>query len=173
MKNLLVILIMIQVMTDEIKISDFDNDSTLEWIIVNDGVMGGISQSKLENHSDSTSVFSGIVSPENNGGFASIRAKIKYTYDDFEGVIIKVKGDSNTYSLRFRTDNYFDGYSYAAKFKTERNKWMETKIPFTDFLPTFRGRTLNNKPLLRSENIRQIGFLISAKQFGEFKLEID
>lgn len=160
-------------MQDDNKITDFDKNSSLEWIIVNDGVMGGISKSKLENNSDSTIVFSGTVSPENNGGFASIRARLEKNYNEYQGVVLRVKGDSNKYSLRFRTDNYFDSYSYAAKFTTENNRWIEIKIPFNKFIPTFRGRTLKGKPLLSSENIKQVGVLISDKQFGEFKLEID
>lgn len=45
-----------------------------DWGIVNDGVMGGVSQSKIR-LVDGKAVFSGIVSTDNNGGFASTRTR--------------------------------------------------------------------------------------------------
>ena len=44
---------------------------------VNDGVMGGISQSKLSQDKLGM-LFEGHVSLENNGGFASMRSKVKF-----------------------------------------------------------------------------------------------
>ena len=135
--------------------------------------MGGISESRFEINSDSTATFSGTVSPDNNGGFASVRASLKNEFNDFEGAIIRVKGDGNIYSLRFRTDKNFDGISYQAKFETDPGEWKEYKIPFSDFRPTFRGTTLPDKPKLKSKDIKQIGILIADKQFGKFELMID
>ena len=43
------------------------------WGIVNDGVMGGISQSNIYLNEENNIIFAGNVSLENNGGFASIR----------------------------------------------------------------------------------------------------
>ena len=75
--------------------------------------------------------------------------------------------------MRFRTDDSFDGYVYQSKFDTKADEWMEIKIPFSDFKPTFRGYTLSDKPALKSKNIEQLGFLIADKQFGKFELNID
>ena len=47
-----------------------------EWQIVNDGVMGGVSKSKLTVTNDGFGKFSGTVSIENNGGFASVQPNI-------------------------------------------------------------------------------------------------
>ena len=44
-----------------------------KWGIVNDGVMGGISQSNIYLNEANNIIFAGNVSLENNGGFASIR----------------------------------------------------------------------------------------------------
>jgi NADH dehydrogenase [ubiquinone] 1 alpha subcomplex assembly factor 1 len=162
------------IMNGEAMIFDFDSPTTSgEWVTVDDVVMGGVSESKFEINQDNTATFSGTVSPDNNGGFASARAALKNEFNDFEGVIIRVKGDGNIYSLRFRTDTNFDGISYQAKFKTEPGEWKEYKIPLSDFKPTFRGNTLSNKSKLESKNIKQIGILIADKQFGKFKLNID
>jgi len=162
------------IMISEKVIFDFNSPSTSgEWITINDIVMGGISESKFEINSDSTAIFSGTVSPDNNGGFASARASIKDEFKDFKEAIIRVKGDGNIYSLRFRTNNNLDGISYQAKFKTEAGEWKEYKIPLSGFKPTFRGNALSNKPKLESKDIKQIGILIADKQYGEFQLKID
>ena len=171
----ILILSMWLTMSNEQTIFDFSNAEELsQWRKVNDVVMGGVSKSNFETKEEGISRFSGILSPDNNGGFASYRASI----DDsqlvgYDGVRIKVKGDGNIYNLRFRTDNNFDGYSYQAKFKAEIDKWIEVKIPFEDFIPTYRGRILQNKPELESKNIKQIGILIADNQFGKFSVDID
>jgi len=174
MKLIIFLTIMSLMMNSETEIFNFNSPSTSgEWTTVNDVVMGGISESRFEINSDSTATFSGTVSPDNNGGFASVRTSLDNEFKDFEGAIIRVKGDGNIYSLRFRTDKNFDGISYQAKLETNSGEWKEYKIPFSNFKPTFRGRTLSNKPELASKDIKQIGILIADKQFGMFELVID
>ena len=136
--------------------------------------MGGISTSKFFINSDGTATFSGNVSPENNGGFASVRTKLEGRVNEiFESVTFRVKGDGKKYNLRFRTNSNFDGIAYQSKFLTQSDEWITIKIPFDSFQPTFRGRLIQNQPKLKSEDIMQIGFLIADKQFGEFKIDID
>jgi hypothetical protein len=162
------------IMNKEAVIYNFNSPADSdEWITVNDVVMGGISSSKFVINEDSTATFSGTVSPDNNGGFASTRASLKNEFKDYEGAVIRVKGDGNIYSLRFRTDINFDGISYKAKFETISGEWKEYKIPFSKFKPTYRGKNLSNKPKLESKEIKQIGILIADKQFGKFELNID
>jgi hypothetical protein len=46
---------------------------------INDGVMGGMSQSSIAHSPDhSAAVFSGVLSTANNGGFASVRAPVNW-----------------------------------------------------------------------------------------------
>ncbi|MEZ5199587.1 MAG: CIA30 family protein [Bacteroidales bacterium] len=154
----MVILTSLSAQTEEdFVLFDFNSSETSgKWYTVNDDVMGGISESSFLMSEDGLALFSGNVSPENNGGFASARAFVRLNSDSkFKGVIIRVKGDGNKYNIRFRTDTGFDGYAYQAKFQTEKDSWIEYKVPFSDFKPTFRGRTLSNKPILESKNIEQ------------------
>ncbi len=159
----------------ETTLFDFNSPETSgQWNVVNDGVMGGISQSNMTLNSDGTATFKGEVSLENNGGFASVRAALKsIPPKEFKGVMVRVKGDGNIYNIRFRTSQNFDGYAYQAKIKTEKNDWKEFKILFADFIPVYRGYTLQNKPPLVSSDIAQIGILIADKQKGTFELTLD
>ena len=49
---------------------------------------------------------------------------------------------------------------------------MEIRIPFTDFVPTFRGRRVQDHKPLATVSIRTFGLMISEKQVGEFSLEV-
>jgi monofunctional biosynthetic peptidoglycan transglycosylase len=154
---------------------DFNTEATSgAWSVVNDVVMGGLSQSNMILNNNGTATFRGSVSLENNGGFASVRADVNNIDGiNYLGVKVFVKGDGKIYNLRFRTSNNFDGYAYQAKIETEKDIWKEFIIPFENFIPTYRGYTVSNKPALESKNITQIGILIADKQKGDFELLID
>lgn len=175
MKTIFLILLTLVMVKDETILFDFNSTATSgSWYTVNDDVMGGISKSNMKLNDDGTATFLGQVSLENNGGFASIRSVVDNSFEsDYKGVMLRVKGDGNIYNVRFRTNRNFDGYAYQAKIKTEKNNWMEFKIPFKDFVPTFRGYTLSDKPALESKDIAQIGILIADKQSGDFEIDID
>jgi hypothetical protein len=63
-------------MKDKKSLIDFSNTNDIEWYVVNDGVMGGVSQGRLERTGEDTVIFAGVLSLENFGGFASVRADI-------------------------------------------------------------------------------------------------
>ena len=159
----------------ELLIFDFMNSEKREhWRIINDGVMGGLSKSEIIFSNSNTAIFKGIISLENNGGFASVRTKpLSYDLDGYNGILLRVKGDGKKYQFRLRTNANFDGVSYRYQFETDINSWIIIKIPFHKCLPVFRGRILKNvKPILPAD-IQQIGFLISNKKAEKFQLEID
>lgn len=145
------------------------------WRIVNDGVMGGLSESKIAwNEKDKTCIFSGNVSMENNGGFASVRTiPQNFAKGDFKKIKLRVKGDGKTYKFRMRNSSRFDGIAYSLDFETEKDKWMEIEMEIDNFQPTFRGRVYAEYGKLDPNDLQQIGFLIAGKQEGKFHLEID
>ncbi|MDH3251439.1 MAG: CIA30 family protein, partial [Ignavibacteria bacterium] len=57
-------------------------------------------------------------------------------------------------------------------FGTVPDQWIAVTIPFEDFVPTFRGRTLPDHPPIEAIRIRTFGLMISEKQAGEFSFEI-
>jgi monofunctional biosynthetic peptidoglycan transglycosylase len=158
---------------NEILLEDFEPGDHLSWRTINDGVMGGLSQSQMTITSEGFGQFTGQVSLENNGGFASTRALIgNIDLSGTEKIMLRVKGDGKRYSFRIRTDQYFDGLSYAADFDTVEDEWLTVEFDYADFVPTFRGRKMR-APQLTGSDIRQIGFLISDKQQGPFEIFID
>ena len=156
-------------------IVDFsESDESKNWRVVNDGVMGGLSQGRIEITQNSTAIFQGKVSLENNGGFTSIHTIPRdYGLDNYEGLAVHIKGDGKTYQLRLRTEDRIDGISYHSNFQTVDGDWTNAELAFESFVPTFHGRIVPDAPKLAPGKIRQIGFLISDKQEGDFHLEIE
>jgi len=155
-----------------ITIVNFEKDSDMEnWFIVNDGVMGGLSEGKAQISDDGYAIFEGTVSLENNGGFTSLRHSFKTT--DIKGktkVKIRVKGDGKKYQFRVK-NNSSDWYSYINYFETS-GEWETIEMELSEFYPSFRGMELD-MPNFSAEQLSDITFLISNKVAESFKLEID
>ncbi|MGK7311025.1 MAG: CIA30 family protein [Candidatus Longimicrobiales bacterium M2_2A_002] len=144
------------------------------WSVVNDGVMGGRSTSRVERTERGTLRFSGHVSLENNGGFASTRTDaVPLDLSSFRGAAIRVRGDGRRYQLRFRMSGRWSRIWYKAPFDTVDDDWLEVRRAFTDFEPTFRGRRPPDAPPFDPSAIRQVGFLIADEREGPFELEVD
>lgn len=146
----------------------------LGWRVVNDTVMGGLSSSTWQLTKEGVFVFSGSVSLENNGGFASVRSDVRdFGLADVAAFVLRVKGDGRTYQLRFRTDATWDGVAYVQSFPTVAGEWTEVVLPFEGFIPTWRGRIVSDAPPLVASSIRQVAWMIADKESGAFKLEVD
>lgn len=162
--------------TTDTSLFEFQEANEIDsWRVVNDGVMGGLSQSKISwNEKNNTLGFSGEVSLENNGGFASVRA-ITPNVDQgiFKKIKLRVKGDGKIYQFRMRNTKNFDGIAYTLDFETESDQWVEIELAVDDFQPTFRGQVYPRYGKFDSSDLKQIGILIANKQVGKFHLEID
>lgn len=179
-KRLLVILLLLaatvsgEIVNEPRTVLEFDAEDGVRWSVVNDGVMGGISRSAIRSTDAGTAVFSGTLSLENNGGFASVRMSTGgLDLTGRHGFLLRVRGDGRTYQLRLRNEDDWDGPAYRASFPTTAGEWTEIRLPFADFEPTWRGRVLGDAPPLDPARIRQIGFLLADKRPGPFSLEID
>ncbi|GHC43127.1 CIA30 family protein [Roseibacillus persicicus] len=147
-----------------------DTQSEPRWQAVNDGVMGGLSEGKgvME---DGILHFTGVLSLENNGGFASVRTNdLQSDFSGADGIALKVKGDGRTYQLRLATNA--PRISYQAEFETREGEWIEVQVPFSEMKPSWRGRMLSGPELDRSK-VTQLGILLGDKKPGSFALEVD
>ena len=153
-------------------IYDFNKkSSTRDWRIIDDGVMGGMSQGRFSINSEGNGVFEGTISLENNGGFSSIR----YGFDKIKvnpqsTVSILLKGDGKSYQFRIK-DKYNNYYSYITTFETT-GEWQTVELKLSDLYPSFRGRKLE-LPNFRSDSFEEIVFLIANKRNETFKLTLD
>jgi len=160
---------------DQLIVFDFEaSDAQHDWVGVNDDVMGGVSKGKVSVSKEGALRFEGAVSLDNNGGFASIRSRPDpRDLSLFDGLLIRVRGDGQRYDCTLRTDLNIMAGSYQCKFDTQKDKWQDIFLPFEKFLPTSFGQEMRGAPKLNKAKIRSFGFMISDKQAGPFKLEVD
>jgi len=143
------------------------------WPSIDDVVMGGVSNSDMVVEGG-TAVFRGDLSVARGGGFCSVRSRPgAYDLTGYSALIIRVRGDGNRYRLRLRTTTAFDGISYESTFATSAGSWQEIELPLASFRPVFRGREVSGAPPLDPERVVTFGLLISDRQVGPFRLEIE
>ena len=143
------------------------------WYTVDDNVMGGVSNSNVAIAEPDYLSFSGMMSLENNGGFASARSEWQpIDLSNSDGILLRVLGDGNSYRLRIRTAATERNISYNALFDTTPNNWQPVYIPFADMVPTYFGYVLDVGPIDKA-SIGSFGFMLSDKQPGEFELLVD
>jgi NADH dehydrogenase [ubiquinone] 1 alpha subcomplex assembly factor 1 len=156
------------------KLIDFNDEQETSWFVVNDGVMGGRSSSTIRRGEAGTAVFEGDLSLENNGGFASVRAEVTgNAMAGAETVLLRVRGDGKRYQLRLRPGRRFDGVAYGGSFETVADEWVVVEFPIDSFQPTFRGYRPRNTGPLDPATVEQIGLMLTDKQVGSFRLEVD
>ena len=154
---------------------DFDDATeTRLWTPVNDVVMGGVSRSAFTQAEPGIARFSGIVSLEHSGGFASVRTSPRAWHaTGATAFVLRVCGDGKRYKFTIRTDDGFDGIQYQCRFEPPASEWQEVRLPVDAFAATFRGRAVPGAPPLAPARARTLGLMISDRQAGEFELLID
>ncbi|MEM9142010.1 MAG: CIA30 family protein [Bacteroidota bacterium] len=141
------------------------------WLVVNDGVMGGLSQGAFAITEAGHGLFSGTVSLENNGGFTSVRHRFEpFEVSSYQSVVLRLRGDGKTYKFRIKS-NQGEKHSYTLPFATTR-EWQTVSLTFEKMAPKFRGRYLD-MPHYPGKIMSEIGFLIANKKKEGFRLEID
>ena len=150
-----------------------DPAAVAAWITVNDPVMGGRSTSAVT-FGDGGLVFSGNISLENNGGFASTRGPV-----DFEigrravgatSLGVRALGDGKTYMLKVETGQ---PWSYIQRFSTDPGVLRTYGLPVAGFESV--GRFLNpapGAPPLDPSIINRVAIYILDKQEGPFRLVV-
>lgn len=135
---------------------------------INDGVMGGVSTSRLRSNGGAM-VFEGEVSLENNGGFASCRGPVTVPASS-AALLVTVRGDGQRYKLTLKLDDSPATSQYQAVFVAPR-EWTTLRFVPSDFAASFRGRPVA-APIVRLEDVRHLGVLIADRQAGAFRIEL-
>lgn len=160
-------------MSTDRELFDFQADRGPRWYPINDGVMGGVSVGRAHVAPDGVLKFSGVVSLENGGGFASIRSEaLPLNLQGTRAIRLRVKGDGHRYRFSLKLDAAFDSVQYQAVFQPPAGAWSTVELSYSVFAPRFRGRPVPNAPPLDPGRVVALGFLISDRQAGTFVLEV-
>ncbi|MEL6687377.1 MAG: CIA30 family protein [Pseudomonadota bacterium] len=156
-----------------LKIDFFDPAMVEPWRIVNDGVMGGLSQG-TRFHEDRQMVFTGNINT-NGGGFSSLRARIApRPLAGTTGFNLKVRSEGRPYRMTFRTSERWRGrsVSYQAPIpRSNETEWTEVRVSFEDMETSVFGRSVRAAPFDPSD-VREIGIILADGRDGPFRLEI-
>jgi hypothetical protein len=148
-------------------------DAVAEWSAIDDRVMGGVSRSRLRHDPAGHAVFEGVVSLEQNGGFASVRSRTgERGAPGATAYLLEAAGDGRRYKLGLRMDDGFDGVTYQADFTPPAARWTTVRLEVSGFRATFRGRIVPDAPPLDPGHVRQAGLLIADRQAGPFELAL-
>ena len=165
------------VMAEEKPLTLFDftgADAAKDWQTVNDRVMGGVSEGKVKIADKKTLEFFGTLSLENNGGFASVRTKAKTLgLEKGDTVVAKVRGDGREYTLNLYLNKPLVAFSHRATVQTKKDEWIEIKLPLEKFEATSFGRVVKDAGPVDSKEVNALGFMVSDKKAGPFKLEVE
>ena len=161
------------------------NCQRLQWYSVDDGVMGGVSNSQWRLLGD-RALFTGNVSTANNGGFASVRSPNFEPPLDLagaEGIQLRIQGDGKRYKFIARSESQWDGLSYCYSFDTFNNRPQTVRIPFNQLIPVFRAKTVPEKGPFNPSQISSFQLMHSKFEYdgginpsfspGIFGLEIE
>lgn len=149
-------------------------DAAQRWQAVNDGVMGGVSDGRLRITPEKTLEFSGTLSLENNGGFASVRTRpAPLPIAAGDTLVVRVKGDGREYVLNIYTRSRRMAFSYRAPLPTAKGEWREVGIPLADCIPTSFGRRVAGMGPVQPDEIEGLGFMLSDKKPGAFTMEVE
>ncbi|MGQ9837801.1 MAG: CIA30 family protein [Cyanobacteriota bacterium] len=133
------------------------------WGILDDVVMGGVSQSQLL-WGDGQLLFTGQVSTANSGGFVSTRTRNldpPLDLSDFAGLELRLRGDGQRYKFFVRDQTGWDSPAYGYAFETNPEEEQTVRIPFAEMVPTFRARTLCFAPPLNPCRICSLQLMLS------------
>ncbi|ULE35599.1 CIA30 family protein [Mycobacterium sp. IDR2000157661] len=152
-----------------------DANEVAGWTTVNDPVMGGRSTSTITFGAGGL-VFSGDISLENNGGFASARSpqdpEIGRRAAGATSLRVHAVGDGKTYVLR--VGDAGQPWSYIQRFATEAGISRIYELPIAGFQPV--GTRLDPAPdapqTLDPSSINQVAVYILDKQQGRFEITI-
>ena len=142
--------------------------SPVEWVVVNDTVMGGRSSSSVQADDDRVS-FQGVVSLKNNGGFASLRSSNSIDVSGYSGVELSISGSDVPvqFIVWMQGANLYYAHEVEPSLETQA-------IDFVDFVPKSYGRLVKAPNLLQQPRSQvAIGVLVGGGFEGEFTLTID
>jgi hypothetical protein len=165
---LLISFLMLSAMTNAQTLDFTDTQIVEQMWVVNDGVMGGVSQSRFRRGAEGV-IIEGNVSLENNGGFASVRSAAAFGVGTV-ALELKIKGDGKRYKFILRTDAAPRSPMYQADFVAAEG-WHTYQFVPSDFRASFRGRAVDAPDLVFAD-AKELGILIADKQAGSFHLQL-
>jgi monofunctional biosynthetic peptidoglycan transglycosylase len=144
------------------------------WLVVNDGVMGGLSEGNAQ-LTDNSILFQGNVSLDNNGGFSSLRSQFSNKkLEQYKEVKIRYRSSGISLAMTLSVSRRWYVPNYKTSLAGTEGEWKTVTLPLKDFRKHYIGRPMNetlNKDA--QESVMRFGFITDEKKYGSFEFEID
>jgi monofunctional biosynthetic peptidoglycan transglycosylase len=175
MKTLFLTLLFLTALTMDIPKIDFGKQKDgRNWQVVNDGVMGGLSQGSAQLTDDSI-LFKGKVSLDNNGGFSSLRSNFsRKELTSYEQVKIRYRSDGISLAMTLSVSRRWYIPNYKTSLASTGGTWKTITLNLKDFRKHYIGKPMNET--LDSNALGEVirlGFITDEKKYGDFEFEID
>ncbi len=164
------------VATSENPVFDFPAaDDVKVWSVVNDTVMGGVSTGQLT-WENSALVFTGDLSLDNNGGFASVRSPLidptaTMRWADNIEMIVEVRGDGRTWAVEVRMEG--DDGGWISSITTSAEEVTAVALPWATFEPVTRFLDPRSSAVpLEPARIVSVAFYLVDGVEAPFRLEL-
>lgn len=150
---------------------NFSGTPSNNWIVVNDGVMWGLSKWTLITQNNAL-VFAGTINT-NGGGFSSIRSNVAdWLLSQSTSIRLSIKTDSRDYKITLRDQNNRSISHQVSVISKNTWNFEEIIIPLNSLQPTYFGRNITSTAF-QKEKARELGFILSDGIDGPFKVEIE
>lgn len=144
------------------------------WQVVNDGVMGGLSEGEAL-LTDNSILFKGTVSLDNNGGFSSLRSNFsRKELSNYKQVEIRYRSKGISLAMTLSVSRRWYIPNYKSNLASTQGTWKTITLTLNEFGKYYIGRAMNEK--LNSDTLGEVirlGFITDEKKYGDFEFEID
>ena len=139
------------------------------WGALDDVVMGGVSNSGFQPGEESA-CFTGNVSNDNSGGFASVRTRNfdpPLNLGTYQGLTLRLRGDGQRYKIFLRDRDGWDAVAYGLSFDTVPQAWITVQVPFSNLMPVFRARSQPDAKPLDPSSLRSFQLMLSKFEYDK------
>ena len=156
-------------------IFDFGTDKAgASWFVMNDDVMGGHSEGKMQLNENSLQ-FTGTISLKNNGGYSFVRKPYgSLNLGDAKKVIIRYRAKNQTMALNLNNSKAWYRPYYKLMLPDTDDEWKTLELNLSESIIYSSGKpTKETMPLELVSTIKRIGFSNADLKEGPFSFEVD
>ena len=151
-----------------------ESKSGADWRIMNDGVMGGLSEGDAT-LTEQSLILKGQISLANNGGFSSVRSPWNKTdISEAKNATLRYRSTGQLVSLCLEPNRRWWLPYYLIDLKPTQGEWQTVSIPILNAKEYAWARpTGNNIETEQLGKILRIGFMTNDKKESSFEFEVD
>jgi monofunctional biosynthetic peptidoglycan transglycosylase len=90
-----------------------------------------------------------------------------------DSLLVRLRGDGREYSVNLHVPRPLVAFSYRLLIQTEKDEWIEVKLPLDKFVATSFGRVVKDAGPVDPGEVNGLGCLLGDKKAEPFKMEVE